>query len=354
MVTALAVIFVFGSMVMIHEFGHFMIARMTGIKVLEFSFGFGPKLLWHQGKETLYAWRLIPLGGFVRLYGMDPEPDETGEPQIAPADDKRSFMNKRVWQRMAVIAAGPIMNFVLAMLLFVGVFAYLGLPAQAQGNAVGSLVQGKAAEKAGIVPGDRIVAVDGEATPDWNRLTDVIHALPNQNLLITLERGGKTRTIKVRTEKDPQTGYGLIGIAPEIVYRRLSIFQAVGLGWERTVEFTKFILVAIVEMITGKIPAQVGGPVAIAQAIGQGAKEGLANLLGLTGVLSIQLGLLNLFPIPALDGSRLVFLAVEGLRGKPLNPERENLIHFVGFVLLVLVMLAVTYHDILQLFVKGG
>lgn len=354
MLTALAVIFVFGSMVMIHEFGHFIVARWSGIKVLEFSFGFGPKLLGHQGGETLYAWRLIPLGGFVRLYGMDPEPDEKGEAHVAPADDAESFMNKKVWQRMAVIAAGPFMNFVLAMLLFVGVFAYLGLPTQAQGNAVGSLVQGKAAEKAGILAGDQIIAVNGQPTPNWNVLTDVIHARPNQALHITLERGGQRRTLTVATEKDPQTGYGMIGIAPEVVYERVSIFRAIQLGWERTVEFTKFILVAIVEMITGKIPAEVGGPVAIAQAIGQGAREGMANLLGLTGVLSIQLGLLNLFPIPALDGSRLVFLAVERLRGKPLNPERENLIHLVGFVLLLMVMLAVTYHDILQLFVKGG
>lgn len=354
MLTALAVIFVFGSMVMIHEFGHFAVARMAGIKVMEFSFGFGPKLLGYQGKETLYAWRLIPLGGFVRLYGMDPEPDEHGEAQIAPADNARSFMNKKVWQRMAVIAAGPIMNFILAMLLFIGVFAYLGLPTQAQGNTVGSLVQGKAAEKAGILAGDQIVAVNGQSTANWNVLTDVIHARPNQSLKITLERGGVRRTLTVATEKDPQTGYGMIGIAPEVVYQRVSILEAIRLGWEQTFQFTKFILVAIVEMITGKIPAQVGGPVAIAQAIGQGAQEGLANLLGLTAVLSIQLGLLNLFPIPALDGSRLVFLAVERLRGKPLNPERENLIHLVGFVLLLVVMLAVTYHDILQLFVKGG
>ncbi len=354
MLTTLAVVFVFGLMVMIHELGHYLVAKWSGIKVLEFSFGFGPKLLGYQGQETLYALRAVPLGGFVRLYGMDSETNDEGEAVIAPVDDSRSFMNKKVWQRIAVIAAGPIMNFVLAIILFIGVFAYMGIPAQAGGNAVGSLIQGKAAEKAGIVPGDRIVAVDGQATPTWTVLTDVIHSKPNRTLQITIERGKEQKNLTVATAKDPQTGYGMIGIAPDIVYQQVSIFKAAQFGWERTIEFTKFIMVSLVEMITGKIPAEVGGPIAIAKAIGEGAKEGIANLLGLTGVLSIQLGLLNLFPIPALDGSRIVFLAIEGLRGKPIKPERENFIHLIGFVLLLVAMLAITYHDILQLFVKAG
>lgn len=354
MLTALAVVFVFGLMIMIHELGHYLVAKRFGIKVLEFSFGFGPKLLGHQGQETLYALRAIPLGGFVRLYGMDSETNDEGEVVIAPADDQRSFMNKKIWQRIAVIAAGPIMNFVLAIILFIGVFAYMGIPAQAGGNAVGSLIQGKAAEKAGILPGDRIVAVDGQATPTWDDLTDAIHSKPNRTLQITIERGQEQKRFNITTEKDAQTGYGMIGIAPDVVYQRVSILKAARFGWQRTIDFTKFIMVSLVEMITGKIPAEVGGPVAIAKAIGEGAREGIANLLGLTGVLSIQLGLLNLFPIPALDGSRIVFLAIEGLRGKPIKPERENFIHLIGFVLLLVAMLAITYHDVLQLFVKAG
>lgn len=356
MVTALAIIFVFGSMIMIHELGHYMVAKWIGVKVIEFSFGFGPKLIGYQGKETLYALRLIPLGGFVKLYGMDAEIDENGEAVLGPIDDPRSFMNKPVWQRMAVIAAGPIMNFVLAVILFVSVFAYLGIPAQGNTNTVGSLVEGKPAVTAGIQPGDKILAVNSEATPDWNRLTDVIHSKPGQELSLTIEKANskQRQTVKVKAEKDAQTGYGMIGIAPEVIYVHSSILQSTRFGMEQTVGFTKQIVVLLTEMITGKIPAEVGGPVMIAQAIGQGAREGLSNLLGLTGVLSIQLGILNLFPIPALDGSRLVFLLIEGLRGKPLNPEKENMIHLVGFVLLMAVMIAVTYKDVMRLFVKAG
>ena len=354
MITALSIVFVFGIMVMVHELGHYMVAKWQGIKILEFSFGFGPKIVGYQGKDTLYAWRLIPLGGFVRLHGMDPETNDNGVAIIAAPEDEHSYMNKRVWQRMAVIVAGPLMNFLLALVLFVAVFAYMGIPAQANGNQIGSLVKDKPAETAGILPGDRIIAIDNKPTKDWNVLTETIHAKPNQTLVLTLERGNHQETVKLTTEKDPQSGYGMIGIAPEVIYQHLPLLQTVRFGLSRTLDFTKFILVTLMQMITRKIPADVGGPVAIAQAIGQGAQQGWANLLGLTGVLSIQLGLINLFPIPALDGSRLVFLLIEGLRRKPLNPEKENLIHLAGFVLLLVLMLAITYHDIVRLFFKAG
>lgn len=351
---ALAIIFVFGLLVMIHEFGHFIVARWNGIKVLEFAFGFGPKLVGFKGKETQYAIRAIPLGGFVKLYGMDPEIDEFGEQVLAPSHDPNSYMNKKVWQKMAVIAAGPIMNFVLAILLFMIVFAYYGIPTAGNGNTIGSLIQGKPAEKIGLQVGTKIQAIDGVATPDWNTLTNAIHSKPNQKITLTVEYAGKIQNVTLQTEKDAQTGYGMVGIAPEVIYQKASLLDSARLGMQKTVDFTRFIAVTLTQMITGKVPAEVGGPVAIAQAIGEGAQQGFASLLGLTGILSIQLGLLNLFPIPALDGSRLVFLLIEGLRGKPVKPERENFIHFVGFVLLLAVMIAVTYQDILKLFVNKG
>ncbi|MHB8075891.1 RIP metalloprotease RseP [Desulfosporosinus fructosivorans] len=355
MLTTLAIVFVFGSMVMIHELGHYMVAKWIGVKVIEFSFGFGPKIVGYQGKDTLYALRLIPLGGFVKLHGMDAEVDVNGKAVIAPTHDAQSFMNKPVWQRMSVIVAGPIMNFVLAIILFVGVFAYLGIPSQGDTNMIGSLVTGKPAATSGIQPGDKILAVNNELTPNWTSLTEAIWAKPDQVLSLTIERDkGKQQTVSLKTEKDAPTGHGMIGIAPEIIYTHASILESTRYGLERTVDFTKTIVVLLVQMVTGKIPADVGGPVMIAQVIGEGAHQGLANLLSLTGVLSIQLGLINLFPIPALDGSRLIFLLIEGVRGKPLNPEKENMIHLVGFVLLMALMIAVTYKDVLRLFNKVG
>jgi regulator of sigma E protease len=354
MTYALSIIFVFGLLVMIHEFGHFIVARLNGIKVLEFAFGFGPKIVGYKGKETEYNLRVVPLGGFVRLYGMDPEVNEDGEQVIAPSHDSRSFMNKKVWQRMAVIAAGAIMNFVLAIVLFVLVFAYFGIPTAANGNIIGSLVEGKPAAQAGIQIGAKILAVDGVATPEWNKLVDVIHSKPNQKVALTVEQGGKQETFTLQTEKDEQTGYGMVGIAPEVIYQKTSLIDSIKYGWQQTVDLTKLIIVTLAKMITGKTQAELGGPVAIAQVIGEGAEQGWANLLSLTGMLSVQLGLLNLFPIPALDGSRLVFLLIEGLRGKPIAPERENFIHFIGFVLLFALMIAVTYQDVVKLFVGKG
>lgn len=353
MLTTLAVIFVFGLLVMVHEFGHYILARLNGIKVMEFAFGFGPKIVGFKGKETDYSLRLVPLGGFVRLYGMDPETDENGVQTLASTSDPRSYSNKKIWQRMSVIAAGPIMNLVLAILLFMIVFAYYGIPTSGSGNSVGSLIDGKPAQSAGIQPGDKIISVDGVQTPDWTSLTENIHSKPGQQILLVIEHAGKQQALKIQTEKDAQTGFGMVGIAPEVVYQKTTILESARYGLERTVEFTRFILVTLIQMITRQVPADVGGPVAIAQAIGQGAEQGFANLLGLTAVLSIQLGLLNLFPIPALDGSHLAFLLVEGLRGKPMNPDRQNFIHLVGFVFLMAIMLAVTYQDIVKLFAKG-
>jgi regulator of sigma E protease len=351
--TALAVVFVFGLLVMVHEFGHYIVARLNGIKVLEFAFGFGPKIVGFKGKETNYSLRLVPLGGFVRLYGMDAEIDENGVQTVAPSTDPRSYSNKRVWQRMSVIAAGPLMNFVLAIVLFMLVFAYYGIPTAATGNTIGSLVEGMPAQTLGIQEGDRIISVDGVQTPDWNTLTELIHSKPGQEILLVVEHAGKQQALKIKTNKDPQSGNGMIGISPEVIYQKTTILESARYGLERTVEFTRYIMVTLGHMITREVPADVGGPVAIAQAIGQGAEQGFANLLGLTGILSIQLGLLNLFPIPALDGSHLLFLLIEGVRGRPINPERQNLVNFIGFVFLLALMLVVTYQDILKLITKG-
>lgn len=354
MTTAIAIIFVFGLLIIIHELGHFLVAKWCGVKVLEFCFGFGPKLLGYQGRETLYTIRLFPLGGFVRMHGMDAEKNEEGELYIAPADDPGSFMNKKVWQRIAIIAAGPVMNFILAVVLFVAIFAFTGIPEQSEGNRVGSLLDGKPAAQAGIKEGDRIISVNGISTPDWEALTNIIHTRANQELNIVVQRENEPVKFTIKTEKDAQTGYGIIGIQPEMVYKQATIFNSMKYGFLQTITFTKFIIVSLVQMATHQIPADVGGPVMIAKAIGDEAQQGFTNLLGLTAIISIQLGMINLFPIPALDGSRIIFLLIEGLRGKPIKTERENMIHLVGFMLLITFAVVITYHDILRLLGKAG
>ena len=346
LVTALASIFVFGLLVVVHELGHFWVARRNGIRILEFSLGMGPKVYGWNKAGTLYAIRALPLGGYVKMAGMDPEEGEEG---LAPANDPGSFMNKTVLQRISVIFAGPLMNFLLAIVIFVAVFTYIGVPVESDSNVIGAVMQDKPAATAGLQPKDKIVAINGVPTPKWGNLTQMIHGSEGKVLTLTIERDAAKSEVKLTPQFDKQANKYLIGIGADQVFAKKGTFEAAGFGLQRTVDFTKLIITSIFGMITGKIPADVGGPVAIVNAIGQGASQGWANLLGLTGMLSIQLGLLNLFPIPALDGSRIVFLAFEGLRGKPLDPDKENFIHLVGFALLILLMVVITYNDILKL-----
>ncbi|MDR3270323.1 MAG: RIP metalloprotease RseP [Peptococcaceae bacterium] len=350
MITALAIIFVFGLMILGHEFGHFAVAKLSGVKVLEFSFGFGPKLMGHQGPETLYSLRLFPLGGFVKLSGMDAETDEQGNTVIVASDDPRSFVNKPVWQRMATFAAGPLMNFVLAAVLFVIVFTAMGYPTVDEGNVIGVVMDGMPAQQAGLQVEDRILQVNGQTTADWSQLTAAIHAKPEQELNVLVARGDQEFSLSIVTQRDAQQGVGLIGIQPGTLYQKVSVWQAVQYGCQDTLAFTRMIVVILFQMITGQASLDgVGGPLMIGQAVNEAVHTGFVSLLKLTAVISIQLGLLNLFPIPALDGSHIVFLLLEAVRGKPIKPERENLIHLTGFALLMLLAVFVTYHDIVRL-----
>ena len=352
MTTAIAVIIVFGLMVFIHEWGHFIVARKSGMKVLEFAFGIGPKLIGIQGKETLYSIRIFPLGGFCRFLSVE----ELEEYDPAEREELRSkcFESKPIWKRMLVIAAGPTMNFVLGALLFVVLFAWFGVPTATNENVIGNIIPDKPAAQAGLEAGDRILAVNEVQTPDWVAVTEQIHSKPNQKITFRVEKANTKQiiTVDITPEYDEQSGRGLIGITPQVYNQRVSVLKSAQYGLQQTVEFTRLVLVYIIQMITGKMPVDLSGPVAVVQVIGEGARQGLSNLLSLTGILSIQFGILNLLPIPALDGGQLAVLTYEGIRRRPMNPEKEGWIQLTGFALLMALMIAVTYKDIVNLIMK--
>lgn len=341
MQTFWAAVFVFGLLIIFHELGHFLLAKAVGVKVHEFSIGFGPKLIGFPGRETAYNLRLFPLGGFVRMAGMDPEEKDL--------DEERSFPKKPVFLRMLVIVSGPFMNFVLAVVIVAIVLMFQGMPVPV--TAVDRVQPGGPAEAAGILPGDRIVALDGREIREWTDLTAEIGARPGKPLTLLVERGGQRLEIRVVPYADEQ-GKGKIGVYPAQELKRLSLIPALAAGVDYTVRLTGVIAGFLGQMITGKAPADLGGPVRIVFEINRAAELGFFSLLQLAAFLSVNLGLFNLFPIPALDGSRLLFLAAEGLRGRPVDPAKENFIHFVGFGLLVLLIVVITYNDILQLFMK--
>ncbi len=333
--TIVASIIIFGLLIFVHELGHFIVARLTGIRVLEFAIGFGKELIgWEKG-ETRYTLRIFPLGGFCKMQGEDPEDAVT----------EGSFQEKPVLHRLAVIGAGSFMNFLLAAILFSLLYFFiLGVP-QTGTTEIGQVIAGGPAEEAGIQPGDAVLAINGAETSKWDEVVSVINAHPGREIELTLLREEAQVTASVVPRDDH--GRGIIGIAPAV--KKHAFFSSLFLGFSYTWFLIQLIFVSLFQMITGTIPADVAGPVGIAAVVGEVMQEGLSNLMSLAAIISVNLGIINLLPIPALDGSRMVFLVVEGIRGKPVDPKKEGFIHFVGFTLLILLMIFVAFQDISRL-----
>ncbi|MEW6448502.1 MAG: RIP metalloprotease RseP [Bacillota bacterium] len=339
MVAIVAGVVVFGLLIFIHEFGHYIVARMVGIGVHEFSLGFGPRIWGIVKGKTEYNLRAFPLGGFVRLVGMDPKDEERGQPY--------SFARKPVLPRVAVILAGPVMNFALAAVALAVLIFFQAVPPPT--TRVGEALAGYPAAAAGIRAGDRIVAVDGRRVSNWEDIVFFVSSRPEKDKVVTVERDGRQFTVTITPRKD-ENGNAKIGLKPE----RVGLFQSLIGGVEYTGRITKLIIAFLGKMFVRDVPADIGGPVRVAVEIGRAAKFGLFPLIQLTAFLSINLGLFNLFPVPALDGARIGFLVWEGVTRRPVDPEKENVIHLLGFALLILLMVVVTYHDIIRLAVGIG
>jgi len=331
-------IFIFGFLVFIHEFGHFIVARRVGITVHEFSLGFGPRIASFVNKGTEFSIRLLPFFSYVRMAG---EQGEEGEA-------KGSFLEKSVWQRMAVIGAGPLSFFVLAAVLFAGLFAFAGVGQPT--TIIQEAVKGFPADVAGLRPGDKIVAMNGQPVKDWDSVVRVIHDSPDRKVVFTIERDSKTMSLDVmssRNPDDPTIGY--VGVRPTVEMVRQNPAAAVVSGIVQTGAVTVIWAKGLIMMISGKVEADLIGPVGIVQLIGQASRYGLVSLISLAAAMAANLGALNLLPIPALDGGKLLFLVVEAIRGKPIDPEKENMVHFIGFALMIVLAVFIAYKDILRI-----
>jgi regulator of sigma E protease len=330
-------ILVFGLLIFIHELGHFGVAKYFGIRVKEFAIGFGPVLGSVQRGETRYSLRAIPLGGFVLMGGM-----EEGE-----EDDPRGYLRKPVYARFLTILAGPVMNFLLATVIFIGFFAavpsYPTNTLDQVPESCGSVTC--PAYTAGLRPGDRITAINGAPVSGWDDLLRLISTSAGNPLQVQFERAATTQTVKVQPLQIE--GAWKVGIAPS--YKRLPVGTAIVTGSRLTVERSAMILTELGRVVTGKTKPELQGPIGITVLIADQAQRGLPNLLDLMAMLSINLGLFNLLPIPALDGSRLVFLALEAVRGRRVDPRRESMVHLVGFLLLLGLMVVTAYGDIVRL-----
>ncbi len=321
-------------LILVHEFGHFAVAKLNDIYVEEFSLGMGPKLVgWGKG-ETKYSIRMLPIGGYVKMVGEDEE-----------SDNERAFCNKSVLARMAVTVAGPFMNIVFAIVFFMIAFMYFGTPAT--NGLLGAVEDGLPAAEAGLQPGDVIVSFDDTQVDNWNDIVAYISGVEvGQDVTVGYVRDGEFYTAGLTVGADEE-GNQVLGITQGA--SRANLLASIRLGFVVTINFTVLIVQSLAQMITGSVEVEVAGPVGIVSLVGEYANVGLMYLFLFAGVLSINLGVMNLLPIPALDGSRLVFLLIEGIRRKPIDREKEAMVHFVGFMLLIALMVVVTYLDIEKL-----
>ena len=345
-----------GVLIVIHEFGHFLFAKLSGVGVLTFSVGFGPKIWTKKIGETEYALSAFPLGGYVKMVGEDP-----GE-EVQQADIERSFAHKGLLQRIAIVAAGPGFNLLLAVVLLTIVFLFYGVPVLS--SQVGGVEPGSPAERAGIQKGDVIVALNGQAVSEWEELSKGIKQSEGKPLIVQVRRQGKDMTLTVQpTKKEARNIYGekreewMIGIGSHISFEKGRPGLALIKGFQQTYDYAKLTLVMLYKMLTGEVsPRNLGGPILIAQMAGQQAQEGLGNFLPFVAILSINLGVLNLLPIPILDGGHLLFFLVESVIGRPLALRHREMAQQVGLFLLMLLMIYAFYNDIARIFEKqvGG
>lgn len=415
MTTVIAFVIIFGALVFFHELGHLVFAKRAGILCREFAIGFGPKVFSFKKDETVYTIRLLPIGGFVRMAGEDPETisvkpgyhiglllnnagevikiilnnkekypnarvievedadldkalyitgyeqDEEKlerfsvnekaffvidgqETQLAPYH--RQFSSKTIGQRTLAIIAGPAMNFVLAFVTFLILGLLQGSPVNEA--RLGEVVPNSPAENAGLQQGDIIQTIDGVAVTTWRDVVEIIRQHPEEELLFTIIRNGEASEVSITPELASGTDYGVIGVYNPVEKNPLS---SIKYGFTETYYWTKQILVGLGKLVTGQFSIDMlSGPVGIYSATDEVAQTGVYNLMRWGAILSINLGIINLLPLPALDGGRLMFFAVEAVRGKPIDKQKEGLVHFVGFAFLMLLMLVVTWNDIQRIF----
>jgi regulator of sigma E protease len=341
MSSLLSFVLVIGICVVAHEYGHYLTARLFGVQVHEFAFGMGPVIFSRKGKHNLWSLRIFPIGGFVRLAGMEEE--DEGE-CIEPG---RAFYDKAAWKRFLILLNGSAANIVLALLLTAAFLAGHGVINTAD-TVVGEVMTGYPAEESGIMQGDKILSVNGSPVGDWSSMSLKIReeALKGP-VIFSVARGDGVLSIKALIKANDQ-GIPLFGIRPG--FKKYSPGEAFSSAFSYTMKMSSDMISGILGWISGREKMDVTGPVGIASLAGEAARKGLWTFLSFLALINLNLGLINLFPFPALDGGRLFFTAGELVLGKRLPPKTENYIHMAGFFLLIALILYITWQDLARIF----
>ena len=339
-----------GILILVHEFGHFLVAKKTGVGVLTFSLGFGPKLWRRKVGETEYVLSAFPLGGYVKMVGEDPDEE------VQEADVRRSFSHQGLLKRAAIVMAGPLFNLLLAVVIFVCIFMAYGVPVLT--TRVGGVEPNSPAARAGVLKGDQIFGVDGQEVKKWEELSSRIKKSQGRVLKLRIEREGQKTEVAVQpTMREGKNVFGekqenwAIGIVSEVSLEKSDPLLAVPKAFSQTWDYSYLTLVALYKMVKGEVsPKNLGGPLLIAQMAGQQAREGLGSFFFFIAVLSINLGVLNLLPIPVLDGGHLFFFVLEAILRRPVKLKLRERAQQVGVFVLILVMIYAFYNDIARFF----
>ncbi|MFP6625468.1 MAG: RIP metalloprotease RseP [Deltaproteobacteria bacterium] len=365
----LGAVAVLAVVIFVHELGHFLVAKRVGVDVLVFSLGFGPTLLSRTVGETEYRLSLIPLGGYVRMAGQDdlgPAGGEDGEAggQVASADESegdptRRFSAKSLSSRAAIVLAGPGVNYLFAVLIFTVVAFVYGQDVPAETARVGRLMDGGPAATAGLRAGDTVTSIDGTEVATWDEMATSVRGSQGRSLLLRVESDqGDSRTVNVSPERRVQRDIlgeaigeaWMIGIERGVDTQEVGIIEAARLGARSTWFWTEVIFATLGRLFQGRLsPRDLGGPIMIAQEAGRRAASGLKPLLLFTALISVNLGIINILPIPVLDGGHLFFFLIEGLRGKPVSLRYREIAQQVGIVMMVALMIFVVYNDIARI-----
>jgi len=353
--TIISTVIVLGILVFVHELGHFLLAKKLGVGVLTFSLGFGPKIIGKKIGETQYQIAAVPLGGFVKLIGENPE-EEVKEELLS-----RSFSNQPVWKRALIIGAGPFFNFFLAIVLFSTINLF-GIPYSLP--KVGEVNPGLPAEAAGLKKGDLILSIDGKEVKKWEDLSRIIRNSQGKELTLQVKRDDETLDVKVTPKSSSvknlfgeEVSTYVIGIthSGEFLVEKVNPLVAIGKGFIQTYQGIELTVVGIIKLIQRVIPAKtIGGPILIAQMAGEQARRGVLSLVLFMAILSINLGVINLFPIPILDGGHFIFLALEAVLKRPISIKKMEIAQQIGLGLIILLMLFAFYNDLIRIITPEG
>ncbi len=342
LLTIFSIVFTFGLVIFFHELGHLIAAKRMGVRVEKFSLGFGPEWLGFNKRGTRYVVSLIPVGGYVKMAGEHP-----GEKRKRTPDE---FLSQKWWRRILIVASGPAMNFILAIVIFSLMAFFVGIMIpHYESTEVGSVIPEMPAEKAGVLEKDKIISIDGREVNNWKEMAEMIHSKPGQEISIKILRGKEKILLKIIPQYDEARGVGLIGIGPAWHTRKYNFISSLFVGFKQTAFLIVLTLKYIWLMLLGAVKPAVAGPIGIAQIVAQVARTGIYQLLSLIAVISAEIGLFNLFPIPLLDGGHATFYLVEGITGKPLDENKMRIAQAIGAAIIVFLLILVTYQDILRL-----